>query len=69
MKKLRICFRRSTDETLKEQLRQFFEIMGDINSPNAAGVRVLSIDGGGTRGMLGLDMLQALEDSLHGPKV
>lgn len=42
--------------------------MGDVSIPRGAGIRVLSLDGGGTRGVLGLDVLQALENNLKGSK-
>lgn len=69
MKKLKLCMRRSSDNVLKEHIQQFLMLMGDVGFPRGAGVRILSIDGGGTRGMLGLDVLQALESSLRGFKV
>lgn len=69
IKKLKCCLRKTSDEVLKEHIQQFLLLMGDVGSPRGAGIRVLSIDGGGTRGILGLDILQALETSLKGPKV
>ncbi|VDN17537.1 unnamed protein product [Gongylonema pulchrum] len=68
-KKLKLSLRRSSDHIFKEHIQQFLMLMGDVGAPRGAGVRILSIDGGGTKGMLGLDMLQALENALHGPKV
>ncbi|KHN88331.1 Calcium-independent phospholipase A2-gamma [Toxocara canis] len=65
-----LSFLRNTDdEELKGDIRQCLSVMGYVNFPKGAGVRILSIDGGGTRGMMGLEILQALEEALHGPKV
>lgn len=61
--------RRTNDEMLKEYVRQFLLLVGDVSIPRGAGIRVLSLDGGGTRGVLGLDVLQALENNLKGSKV
>ncbi|MCP9265939.1 Calcium-independent phospholipase A2-gamma [Dirofilaria immitis] len=60
---------RTNDEMLKEHIRQFLVLVGDVSIPRGAGIRVLSLDGGGTRGVLGLDILQALENNLKGSKV
>lgn len=54
---------------LKEHIRQFLLLVGDVSIPRGAGIRVLSLDGGGTRGVLALDVLQALENNLKGSKV
>ncbi|VDK62504.1 unnamed protein product [Onchocerca ochengi] len=68
-KKLKLLLRRTNDEMLKEHIRQFLILVGDVSIPRGTGIRVLSLDGGGTRGVLGLDILQALENNLKGSKV
>ncbi|KAK6110588.1 Patatin-like phospholipase family protein [Brugia pahangi] len=69
IKKLKRLLLRTNDEMLKEHIRQFLLLVGDVSTPRGAGIRVLSLDGGGTRGVLGLDILQALENNLKGSKV
>ncbi|VDN02748.1 unnamed protein product [Thelazia callipaeda] len=69
VRKLKHHLQNTNDNILKEQIRQFSSLMGDISTPQSAGIRVLSLDGGGTRGMLSLDVLQALENKLKGLKV
>uniref|UniRef100_A0A915PUM9 PNPLA domain-containing protein n=1 Tax=Setaria digitata TaxID=48799 RepID=A0A915PUM9_9BILA len=69
VKKLKLCLRRSNDGILREHVRQFLTLVGEVSMPRGAGVRVLSLDGGGTRGVLGLHVLEALENSLNGSKV
>uniref|UniRef100_A0A1I7VFM6 PNPLA domain-containing protein n=1 Tax=Loa loa TaxID=7209 RepID=A0A1I7VFM6_LOALO len=68
-KKLKLLLRRTNDEMFKEHVRQFLLLVGDVSIPRGAGIRVLSLDGGGTRGVVGLDILQALENNLKGSKV
>ncbi|VDD86309.1 unnamed protein product [Enterobius vermicularis] len=60
---------RSSNEKLKERSRQCLSILGYVDDPKGAGIRILSIDGGGTRGMMCLEVLQVLENSLCGPKL
>ncbi|VDK17280.1 unnamed protein product [Anisakis simplex] len=69
MKILLKCLHRTDDEELKGDIRKCLSVIGYVNYPKGCGVRILSIDGGGTRGMMGLEVLQALEDALGGPKV
>lgn len=69
MKTLLSFLHNTSDEEVKGDIRQCLSVMGYVDFPKGAGVRILSIDGGGTRGMMGLEILQALEDALHGPKV
>lgn len=59
----------SGDEKLKESSRRCLSVMGLVDNPKGAGIQILSIDGGGTRGMMCLEVLQALEDSLCGQKL
>lgn len=66
---MKLLLRRTNDEMLKEHIRQFLILVGDVSIPRGTGIRVLSLDGGGTRGVLGLDILQALENNLKGSKV
>uniref|UniRef100_F1L089 Calcium-independent phospholipase A2-gamma n=2 Tax=Ascaris TaxID=6251 RepID=F1L089_ASCSU len=69
MKTLLSFLHNTSDEEVKGDIRQCLSVMGYVDFPKGAGVRILSIDGGGTRGMMGLEILQALEDALHGPKL
>jgi calcium-independent phospholipase A2-gamma len=41
-------------------------LCGYVNPPKASGIRILSIDGGGTRGIMALEVLTELEKHLGG---
>lgn len=49
--------------------RQCLTLCGYVEPPCGYGVKILSIDGGGTRGMMGLEILEELESRLGGKKV
>ncbi|VBB32607.1 unnamed protein product [Acanthocheilonema viteae] len=61
IKKLKLLLPRTNDETLKEHIRQFLHLVGDVSIPRGNGIRVLSLDGGGTRGVLGLDVVEVFD--------
>lgn len=48
---------------------QCLSLCGYVRPPRGAGINLLTIDGGGTRGMMGLEILDALEKSCGGKKV
>lgn len=54
---------RSNDETLSSKAHQTLALMGHAEPPNSPGIRVLSIDGGGTRGLISLEILRHIEKS------
>lgn len=49
--------------------RQCLTLCGYVSPLSGYGIKILSIDGGGTRGMMGLEILQELENCLGGRKV
>lgn len=49
------------DESLTSKARQTLALIGHAEPPNAPGIRVLSIDGGGTRGLVSLEILRHIE--------
>lgn len=55
-------------ENIQASLRQTLSLLGHVDPPSSKGVRILSIDGGGTRGVLVIEMLKRLEE-LTGKKV
>jgi calcium-independent phospholipase A2-gamma len=54
------------DETIKGETRVCLSLCGYVNPPKAKGIRILSIDGGGTRGIMALEVLGELERTLGG---
>uniref|UniRef100_A0A0N5A0G5 PNPLA domain-containing protein n=1 Tax=Parastrongyloides trichosuri TaxID=131310 RepID=A0A0N5A0G5_PARTI len=50
-----------TDVRVKEDARKCLAILGHSFPLKSPGIRILSIDGGGTRGMMGLTILAAIE--------
>lgn len=49
------------DDTLAAKVRQTLSLIGYAKPPDAPGVRILSIDGGGTRGLVSLEVLRHIE--------
>lgn len=54
---------------LEAEARQCLTLCGYVHPPKGRGVNILTIDGGGTRGMMGLEVLDALEKHAGGKKV
>ncbi|XP_047467996.1 calcium-independent phospholipase A2-gamma-like isoform X2 [Mugil cephalus] len=50
------------DEGLQAALRETLALIGYVDAVKGRGIRVLSIDGGGTRGVVPLQLLKLLED-------
>ncbi|KAJ1349599.1 hypothetical protein KIN20_005191 [Parelaphostrongylus tenuis] len=57
-----------TDATLRAEARQCLTLCGCQPAVKSRGVNLLSIDGGGTRGMIGLEVLEQLEN-VSGKKI
>uniref|UniRef100_A0A8K9V0B4 PNPLA domain-containing protein n=1 Tax=Oncorhynchus mykiss TaxID=8022 RepID=A0A8K9V0B4_ONCMY len=53
--------RQAEDPSLKAAVREALTLVGYTNPVKGRGIRVLSIDGGGTRGLIALQTLQKLE--------
>lgn len=53
--------RQASDPALKAAVRQALTLMGYNNPVKGRGIRILSIDGGGTRGLIALQTLHKLE--------
>lgn len=49
------------DETLRAKARQTLALIGYTEPPRAPGIRILSIDGGGTRGLVSIEILRHIE--------
>lgn len=50
------------DEQIKAATREALTVMGYVDPPTGRGIKILSIDGGGIRGVLVLEMLKKLEE-------
>lgn len=62
-RKLRDLIRttKAHDDTIKAKVRQTLALIGHVAPPNSPGIRVLSIDGGGTRGLVSIEILRHIE--------
>lgn len=55
-------WRRTTqDQALAGQISECLALLGHVAPPQGRGIRLLSIDGGGTRGLMALEILESLE--------
>ncbi|KAM4736730.1 calcium-independent phospholipase A2-gamma-like, partial [Anableps anableps] len=59
---LRIRRTYKNDQRLQAALREALALIGYVDPVRGCGIRVLSIDGGGTRGVVPLQLLKLLED-------
>lgn len=55
----------SNEEALKSKAHQILSLIGFAEPPKSPGIRVLSIDGGGTRGLVSLEILRHLEKATN----
>lgn len=55
------------DEPIQRQIREGLSLLGYAEPLPAKGIRILSIDGGGTRGLLALRILRHLEEKVGRP--
>lgn len=56
---------KDADETLSAKARQTMALIGYADPPRSPGIRVLSIDGGGTRGLVSMEILRHIEKSTN----
>ncbi|KAB5565803.1 hypothetical protein PHYPO_G00245700 [Pangasianodon hypophthalmus] len=54
--------RQANDAALKAAVREALTLVGYVDPVKSRGIRILSIDGGGTRGLVALQTLQKLEE-------
>lgn len=54
--------RQANDETLQSAVRESLALIGYSNPIKGRGIRILAIDGGGTRGLIALQTLRKLEE-------
>uniref|UniRef100_A0A1I8C0B1 PNPLA domain-containing protein n=1 Tax=Meloidogyne hapla TaxID=6305 RepID=A0A1I8C0B1_MELHA len=66
---LQITSRKIQNASLRDTVMQCLELCGYIRPIRSHGIRVLSIDGGGTRGVMALECLNALEIRMGGRKM
>ncbi|XP_053575176.1 calcium-independent phospholipase A2-gamma [Bombina bombina] len=59
--------RQAHDETLQAAVREALALIGYINPVKGRGIRILTIDGGGTRGLVALQTLRKLEEMTGKP--
>ncbi|XP_054719774.1 LOW QUALITY PROTEIN: calcium-independent phospholipase A2-gamma-like [Uloborus diversus] len=55
----------SYDENVQAQARIVLALIGHHDPPKGNGIRILSIDGGGTRGMISIEVLRQLESKTN----
>lgn len=51
-----------TDQSVLEAVNEAFALLGHTDPVPGNGIRILSIDGGGVRGILVIEMLRKLEE-------
>ncbi|KFD57050.1 hypothetical protein M514_01935 [Trichuris suis] len=57
------------DFALKDQMARCLALMGQVRPVEGSGIRLLSIDGGGARGLMALEVLQNLESYCFGYRI
>lgn len=56
---------RDKDEVLSAKARQTLALLGYAEPPQSPGIRILSIDGGGTRGLVSMEILRHIEKAAN----
>ncbi|ESO82545.1 hypothetical protein LOTGIDRAFT_223198 [Lottia gigantea] len=56
-----IAFRKSSDQTLRGMANEALALIGYVPPLKSRGIRILSIDGGGTRGLIPLEIIRQLQ--------
>ncbi|XP_037384990.2 calcium-independent phospholipase A2-gamma-like [Talpa occidentalis] len=59
--------RQVRDDTLQASVREILALIGYVDPVKGRGIRILSIDGGGTRGVVALQTLRKLVELTHKP--
>ncbi|XP_004677002.1 PREDICTED: calcium-independent phospholipase A2-gamma isoform X2 [Condylura cristata] len=59
--------RQVRDDTLQAAVREILALIGYVDPVKGRGIRILSIDGGGTRGVVALQTLRKLVELTHKP--
>ncbi|KAG8508496.1 Calcium-independent phospholipase A2-gamma, partial [Galemys pyrenaicus] len=59
--------RQIRDDTLQAAVREILALIGYVDPVKGRGIRILSIDGGGTRGVVALQTLRKLVELTHKP--
>lgn len=54
-----------SDEALVSRVRQTLSLIGHAEPPRSPGLRILSLDGGGTRGLVSLEILRHIENATN----
>jgi len=59
----------AVDQALKGQIHECLALLGHVPKVKGRGIRLLSIDGGGTRGIMALEILSAIESLCPGYRI
>lgn len=61
------CRNEEKNEEIQASINEVLALLGHSDPVKGAGIRILSIDGGGTRGLLAIEMLKKLEELANKP--
>nr|WNB50467.1 calcium-independent phospholipase A2 [Hemiscorpius lepturus] len=62
-----IRIRQSSSDVVQAEAQEILSLLGYSDPPGGAGIRILSIDGGGIRGMIAIEILRHLEKATGKP--